>query len=82
MILAQFRPVSAVNHPYTVNTAQRNSAKKEMVQAMVFTSHVIENDNISPIKGRRAKRLRRLILLGLAVAMAFATLAPMVVLAA
>ncbi len=52
---------------------------------MVYAAHVIENEQVSTIKShgkRRQMQLRRLILLGLAAAMALATLAPMVVLAA
>jgi hypothetical protein len=51
---------------------------------MVATSHVIENDNFSTRKlldAKRATQLRRLILIGLAGAMALGTLAPVVVLA-
>jgi hypothetical protein len=51
---------------------------------MVTASHVIESGRFSARKaadGIRIVRLRRLILLGLAVAMTLATLAPVVVLA-
>jgi hypothetical protein len=51
---------------------------------MVTASHVIESEGFSARKAADAKRivrLRRLILMGLASAMALATLAPMVVLA-
>jgi hypothetical protein len=52
---------------------------------MSIVEHVIETDHFSrraPLRGRSEVRLRRLILIGLAAAMAFATLAPVVVLAA
>ena len=51
---------------------------------MVLAAHVIETEQFSHRTGveeQRAVRFRRLILLGLAVAMALATLAPVVVLA-
>jgi hypothetical protein len=51
---------------------------------MVAASHVIEKDDFSslkPIEAAGNMRLRRLILIGLAAAMALATLAPVVVLA-
>jgi hypothetical protein len=51
---------------------------------MTTASHVIETDGFSRSKPEdvmRARRLRRLILIGLAAAMALATLAPVVVLA-
>jgi hypothetical protein len=51
---------------------------------MVAASHVIESDGFSSrkmVENLRAVRLRRLILIGLASAMALATLAPVVVLA-
>jgi hypothetical protein len=51
---------------------------------MVATSHVIEADRFSAVRvveARRTMYLRRLILIGLAGAMALATLAPVVVLA-
>jgi hypothetical protein len=51
---------------------------------MVAASHVIESDSYSSRKAVdavRAVRVRRLILIGLAAAMALATLAPVVVLA-
>jgi hypothetical protein len=52
---------------------------------MVLAAHIIETEQFSRNKRDeklRASRLRQLILLGLAVAMALATLAPVVVLAA
>jgi hypothetical protein len=52
---------------------------------MVSASHVVEKTVLSgqlPGEGLRKTRLRRLILIGLATAMALATLAPAVVLAA
>jgi hypothetical protein len=51
---------------------------------MSFTSHVVEKEEFSgqsPAESKRIIRVRRLILMGLAVAMALATLAPVVVLA-
>jgi hypothetical protein len=51
---------------------------------MSIVEHVIETDGFSfrkHVEERRAVRLRRLILIGLAAAMALATLAPVVVLA-
>jgi hypothetical protein len=51
---------------------------------MVFASHVIETDVFSAsqkAETQRVLRLRRLILIGLAAALALATLAPVVVLA-
>jgi hypothetical protein len=51
---------------------------------MTATSHVIEMDGFSlrkPEDMKHVARLRRLILIGLAAAMALATLAPVVVLA-
>ena len=51
---------------------------------MTTASHVIESDGFSARKAAetlRVIRVRRLILLGLAAAMALATLAPVVVLA-
>lgn len=54
------------------------------VKTMVTATHMIESDGFSARKatdGVRVMRLRRLILLGLAAAMALGTLAPVVVLA-
>jgi hypothetical protein len=51
---------------------------------MLFTSHVVEKEEFSGHSSAKAKRLvrvRKLILMGLAVSMALATLAPVVVLA-
>jgi hypothetical protein len=51
---------------------------------MVTASHIVESDGFSARKRaetKRIERLRRMILIGLAAAMALATLAPMVVLA-
>ena len=51
---------------------------------MVTASHVIESDGFSSrkaIEAMRVVRVRRMILIGLAAAMALATLAPVVVLA-
>jgi hypothetical protein len=52
---------------------------------MSIVEHVIETDHFShraPLSHRNEVRFRRLILMGLAAAMALATLAPVVVLAA
>jgi hypothetical protein len=57
----------------------------ETVRAMVTSLHVIERDVFSSVKlaeARHVVRVRRLILVGLAVVMALATLAPVAVLAA
>jgi hypothetical protein len=54
------------------------------VIAMSIVEHVIETDGFSfrkHVEEKRAIRMRRLILIGLAAAMALATLAPVVVLA-
>jgi hypothetical protein len=54
------------------------------VNTMSLVEHVIETDEFSGrthTREHRVERLRRLILIGLAAAMAFATLAPVVVLA-
>jgi hypothetical protein len=51
---------------------------------MTFASHVIEKEQFSTrtaAESKRVVRLRRLILIGLAGAMALATMAPVVVLA-
>jgi hypothetical protein len=51
---------------------------------MSLVEHVIETDEFSGrthAREHRVERLRRLILIGLAASMAFATLAPVVVLA-
>jgi hypothetical protein len=64
---------------------QRKSALCKTVMMMVLAAHIIETEQFSRNKRDeklRASRLRQLILLGLAVAMALATLAPVVVLAA
>jgi hypothetical protein len=64
--------------------AQRSSASKDTVVKMVLATHVIETEQ----KFEKSKsvfahnlKVRQLILLGLAAAMALATLAPIVVLA-
>jgi hypothetical protein len=54
------------------------------VKAMSIVEHIIETDEFSGrihAREHRVERLRRLILIGLAGAMALATLAPVVVLA-
>jgi hypothetical protein len=64
--------------------AQRNSVPKDTVIKMVLATHVIETEQTSEIKKSvfaHNIKVRRLILLGLAAAMALATLAPIVVLA-
>ncbi len=84
MILAQFRPALASYPPYTVEMAQRVCAAKKTVITMVLAAHVIETEEFSTqshAENLRVAKLRRLILLGLATAMALATLAPVVVLA-
>jgi hypothetical protein len=84
MILAHFRPAPAVYRPYTVEMVQRITRILEDGENMVLAAHIIETEQFSGKNrdaGLRAVRLRRLILLGLAVAMALATLAPAVVLA-
>jgi hypothetical protein len=85
MILAHFRPAPAVNRPYTVEVVQRKCALEKTVMDMTLATHVIETEQFSDhngVKTARSIRVRRLILLSLAAAMALATLAPMVVLAA
>jgi hypothetical protein len=65
--------------------ARNVSANLTTVNTMIFATHVIETEQFSVRNDQRiarGMRLRRLILLGLAAAMALATLAPMVVLAA
>ncbi len=57
------------------------SAALKTVISMPIATHVIETDQNSAAKGLAIVRLRRLILLGLAAAMALASLAPIVVLA-
>lgn len=65
------------------NGAVASCAKKTVID-MVLATHVIETEQVSGVRRMGLERhikLRRLILLGLAAAMAFATLAPVVVLA-
>jgi hypothetical protein len=60
-------------------------APETTVKTMALATHVIEteqNSNSIRVGIANSMRLRRLILLGLAVTMALATLAPIVVLAA
>jgi hypothetical protein len=57
------------------------SAALKTVKKMPIAAHVIETEQNSIRKGLAIVRVRRLILLGLAVAMALASLAPIVVLA-
>jgi hypothetical protein len=60
------------------------NAAFETVIHMVLAAHVIETEQVSSVRRLRSAhiiRVRRLILLGLACAMALATLAPVVVLA-
>lgn len=62
----------------------RGKSALETVKTMVAALHTIENDSFSARKTDETLRivqLRRLILIGLAGAMALATLAPVVVLA-
>lgn len=64
--------------------AQRNSVPEDTVIKMVLATHLIETEQTSEIKKTvfaHNIKVRRLILLGLAAAMALATLAPIVVLA-
>jgi hypothetical protein len=64
--------------------AQRNSVPEDTVIKMVLATHIIETEQTSEIKQTvfaHNIKVRRLILLGLATAMALATLAPIVVLA-
>ncbi len=59
-------------------------AFEKTVKAMSIVEHIIETDEFSGRtheREHRVERLRRLILIGLAGAMALATLAPVVVLA-
>jgi hypothetical protein len=48
---------------------------------MVLSAHIIENEEFSAPKSAHVIKLRRMILIGLAGALALATLAPIVVLA-
>jgi hypothetical protein len=84
MILAQFCRSQTHKHPYTDDVRKRQVVITVTVSIMSFASHVIEKEQFSSrtaAEGKRIMRLRRLILLGLAGAMALATLAPVVVLA-
>lgn len=73
------------NHPYTVDHDSRGKRFWEMVTAMDKSTHMIEETGFSaqnPAEAKHIVAVRRMILIGLSAAMALATLAPVVVLAA
>jgi hypothetical protein len=83
MIKAHFSPVFVDNHPYTVEQDSRGERLWETENAMEKPSHLIVKSRHSTVSAAAAAHdvhIRRLILMGLATAMAIATLAPIVVL--